>query len=61
LSDIPVVAVTINHENLDKEAVLAAAEEITKATGLPACDALSEGADLVVSALKPYLKRLKRE
>jgi uncharacterized NAD-dependent epimerase/dehydratase family protein len=60
LSDIPVVAVTINHENLDKEAVVAAAEQITKATGLPACDVLLEGADLVVNALKPYLKRLKR-
>jgi uncharacterized NAD-dependent epimerase/dehydratase family protein len=54
------VAITINHENLGKEAVLAAANEITKSTGLPACDALLEGADLVVNVLEPYLKRLKR-
>ena len=57
LSDKSVVAITINHENLDKEAVLAAGKEITKATGLPACDVLLEGADPVVNALEPYLKR----
>jgi uncharacterized NAD-dependent epimerase/dehydratase family protein len=60
LSDRPVAAITINHENLDKEAVIAAAKEITKATGLPACDVLLEGTDPVVHALEPYLKRLQR-
>jgi uncharacterized NAD-dependent epimerase/dehydratase family protein len=57
LSDRPVVAITINHENLDKEGVLAASRDISKATGLPACDVLLEGADPVVNALEPYLKR----
>jgi uncharacterized NAD-dependent epimerase/dehydratase family protein len=57
LSEKSVVAITINHENLDKEAVLAAGKEITKATGLPACDVLLEGADPVVNALEPHLKR----
>jgi uncharacterized NAD-dependent epimerase/dehydratase family protein len=60
LSDRPVVAVTINHENLDKETVPAACREITKATGLPACDVLLQGADPVVHALEPYLKRTPR-
>jgi uncharacterized NAD-dependent epimerase/dehydratase family protein len=57
LSDKPVVAITINHENMDREAVAAACKGITKATGLPACDVLLEGADLVLKALDPYLKR----
>jgi uncharacterized NAD-dependent epimerase/dehydratase family protein len=56
LSEKPVAAITINHENLDRGAVLAAAEEITKATGLPACDVLLEGGDPVVRAIEPYLK-----
>jgi uncharacterized NAD-dependent epimerase/dehydratase family protein len=60
LSERPVVAVTINHENLDKETVPAACREITKATGLPACDVLLQGADPVVHALEPYLKRTPR-
>jgi uncharacterized NAD-dependent epimerase/dehydratase family protein len=57
LSDKPVVAITVNHENLDNEGVLAVGRDISKATGLPVCDVLLEGADALVDALEPYLKR----
>jgi uncharacterized NAD-dependent epimerase/dehydratase family protein len=52
----PVVAITINHEDMDKEDVTAVCEEITKQTGLPACDVLLSGAVPVVDALRPYIK-----
>jgi uncharacterized NAD-dependent epimerase/dehydratase family protein len=52
----PVVAITINHEDTDKEDVTAVCEEITKQTGLPACDVLLSGAVPVVDALRPYIK-----
>lgn len=45
ISDRPVVAVTINHEGMDLEAVRAAAASITAETGLPAFDVLRDGAD----------------
>jgi uncharacterized NAD-dependent epimerase/dehydratase family protein len=52
----PVVAITINHEDLDKKRVPSVCEEIAKETGLPACDVLLSGGDPVVGALKPYIK-----
>jgi uncharacterized NAD-dependent epimerase/dehydratase family protein len=39
----PVIAVTINHENMDMEEVAAAAIDIKNRTGLPAIDVLLEG------------------
>jgi len=57
LSGKPVVAITINHETLDKEAIPSVCEEITRATGLPACDVLLDGAEKIVDALKPYFSR----
>jgi len=56
LSGKPVVAVTINRENLPPEAIPKACEEITSRTGLPAVDVLAEGAGAVVRALSPFLK-----
>jgi uncharacterized NAD-dependent epimerase/dehydratase family protein len=52
----PVVAITINHEDLDKESITSICEEITKQTGLPACDVLLSGAEPVFDALRPYIK-----
>ncbi|HZL98810.1 MAG TPA: DUF1611 domain-containing protein [Planctomycetota bacterium] len=56
LSGRKVVAVTVNHEGLTPEQVPAACAEITRTTGLPACDVLLQGAALVVEALRPHLK-----
>jgi uncharacterized NAD-dependent epimerase/dehydratase family protein len=56
LSGKPVVAITINHEDLDKKSVHSVYQEITKQTGLPACDVLLSGGEPVLDALKPYIK-----
>lgn len=55
LSGKPVVAVTINHENLDKKEISAVSSRITGETGLPACDVILEGAEPLIQALGPYL------
>ena len=59
VSGKPVVALTINHENLDLEAVPEICADITKTKGLPACDVLLHGADSVIDALRPYLRKVK--
>ena len=45
VSGRPVIAVTINHENLDSAGVARAAAEIRERTGLPAMDVLLEGGE----------------
>lgn len=57
LSGKPVVAVTINHENLSREEVPAVCEKIQRETGRPTVDVLWEGTAPVLSALKPYLEK----
>ena len=57
LSGKPVVAVTINHENLQIEKIPAICSEITAKTGLSTCDPLIDGADKIVNDLKKYLKK----
>jgi uncharacterized NAD-dependent epimerase/dehydratase family protein len=52
----PVVAVTINHEDLDTAAIPAACADITAETGRPAFDVLSDGAQALVEVIKPHLK-----
>jgi uncharacterized NAD-dependent epimerase/dehydratase family protein len=56
LSGKRVVAVTVNHENLDPRQIPLACEKITKTTGLSACDVLLSGADPVVEVILEYLK-----
>lgn len=56
LSGKPVVAITINHEDMDEQSVSAVCEEIAKRTGLPACDVLLSGGEPMVKALRPYMK-----
>jgi uncharacterized NAD-dependent epimerase/dehydratase family protein len=56
LSGKPVVAVTINHEHLNKKQISILRDHIAKTTDLPVCDVLWEGADRVIDALDPYLK-----
>lgn len=51
-----VMAVTINHERMEKDEILQACEVITKETGLPAFDVLEYGADMLVNFLRSYIK-----
>ncbi len=57
ISGKSVVAVTLNHENLSREQLPEICRTILVDTGLPACDPIFDGLDVVVQALKPYLKR----
>jgi uncharacterized NAD-dependent epimerase/dehydratase family protein len=59
LSGKPVVAITLNHENLDKSQISEVCERITEETGLPACDVLLNGAEPVVAAMRSYLRNKK--
>jgi len=52
----PVVAIAINHENLDKSKITEVCQEISRETRLPACDPLLNGAEALVAALRPYLE-----
>jgi uncharacterized NAD-dependent epimerase/dehydratase family protein len=60
LSDKPVVALTINHENLDPEATRKACRELESQTGLPVLDPLRDGAERLVEVLRPYLDARKK-
>ena len=60
ISDRPVAAVTVNHENMAPEEIPAACAAITRETGLPACDVLLDGAGPLIAALEPYLTRSAR-
>ena len=57
ISGKPVVAVTVNRENMTSEEVPNACSAITKATGLPSVEVLLNGAGQIVEALMPFLKR----
>jgi uncharacterized NAD-dependent epimerase/dehydratase family protein len=57
ISGKPVVAVTLNHELLKKEEVPGICADITRKTGLPACDVLLEGAGVVVDALENRINK----
>ncbi|MCG6983120.1 MAG: DUF1611 domain-containing protein [Deltaproteobacteria bacterium] len=59
LSEKPVIAISVNHENLDKGQVADVCREISKKIRLPACDPLLNGAGPLVAALKPYLEKKK--
>ncbi len=55
ISDKPVIAVTINHENLRMEEVSQICKGIRERTRIPTCDVLFNGADEIVNILKSYL------
>jgi uncharacterized NAD-dependent epimerase/dehydratase family protein len=51
-----VVAITLNHEGLEGRAAIdTACAELTQLTGLPACDPLIHGVDVLIEALSPWL------
>jgi uncharacterized NAD-dependent epimerase/dehydratase family protein len=57
ISSKPVVAVAINHENLADDELDAACIHIRESTELPTCDVLREGADAIVAALRPLIRK----
>jgi uncharacterized NAD-dependent epimerase/dehydratase family protein len=61
LSGKPVVAITINHENLEPKQVSRVCHEMGKAAGIRACDMLLQGPGAVVDALMPHLERRQKE
>lgn len=56
LSGKPVIAITVNHENLSLDEVKRICEDIRKQTGLPAADLLLQSPDGIIKALLSYLK-----
>lgn len=58
LSAKPVVAVTINHEDIHKHKVPAVCEEIRMKTNLPTFDVLLQGADGLAELVKKHLEHV---
>jgi uncharacterized NAD-dependent epimerase/dehydratase family protein len=56
ISNCPVAAVTINHEDLPRAKVPLMCEAIASVTGLPAVDVLLEGADRLVDLVATRMK-----
>jgi len=52
LYDIPVIGITINHEDLPKGEIPRICREISKETGLPVCDPLVTGMEEIVNIIK---------
>ena len=57
LSGKPVVAITINHEDMQPEQVPAVCAALSKEIGLPVVDVLANGAAELVKALHTYLEK----
>ena len=57
ISGKPGVAVTINHENLDRKRIPGICREITRRTGLPACDVLIDGAKAILEAIETRTRK----
>lgn len=56
ISAKPVVAVTVNHEDLSEDEIAPACARITEETGLPAFDVLRDGPEGLVEVVTGYLK-----
>jgi len=57
ISGKPVVAITINHENLEQSDISNICEEIASQTGLPAFDVLLDGADGLVEVIEEFIEQ----
>ena len=56
ISAKPVVAVTLNHENIPSERIPRVCEKLRRETGLPVFDVLAGGTDGLVDVLRQYIK-----
>lgn len=57
LSARPVVAITVNHENLSPAQIPEVCQTLAQQTGLPVLDVLRDGADGLVAVITPFLKK----
>ncbi|MDO9537851.1 MAG: DUF1611 domain-containing protein [Thermoplasmata archaeon] len=53
----PVIGIAVNNEDIAPEDIPRVVEETGKSVNLPAIEPLTQGADVLVEALRPYLKR----
>ena len=56
ISGKKVIAVTLNHELMEKDEIMPACAGITEETGLPAYDVLAFGADTLVTLLRTHIQ-----
>jgi uncharacterized NAD-dependent epimerase/dehydratase family protein len=56
VSERPVVAITVNHENLSKEQIPSTSAAIEMLTGVPAMDVLTDGSRRLVDVVKSRLE-----
>jgi uncharacterized NAD-dependent epimerase/dehydratase family protein len=56
ISGKDVIAITLNHEGMDRKEIPAACKAVKKETGLPCYDVLEHGADKLVKILKKKIK-----
>jgi uncharacterized NAD-dependent epimerase/dehydratase family protein len=57
ISERPVIAITLNHEELDAVGVARAKRELHERTGLPVVDPLRDGCQVLVELLEPRIRR----
>lgn len=57
ISGKPVVALTINHEEIARDKIPIVCETISQTTGLPAVDVLIDGASTIVEVLAEYVSK----
>jgi uncharacterized NAD-dependent epimerase/dehydratase family protein len=57
VSEKPVVAITINHEDLTKDMIPSICQGIEKKTGRPAVDVLFQGAERITQTILSYLEK----
>ncbi len=57
ISGKKVIAVTVNHENMEVDEIENECKKITRGTGLPAFDVLAHGPDKLVKLLRTFLKK----
>jgi uncharacterized NAD-dependent epimerase/dehydratase family protein len=55
IADRPVVAIAVNHEQMDARRTREACASISRSTGRPAVDVLLDGIEPLLEALRPYL------
>jgi uncharacterized NAD-dependent epimerase/dehydratase family protein len=60
VSEVPVVAITVNHEGLDRAEILQVCKAITAETGLPAYDVLLNGSDALCRQLASAQRSRRR-
>jgi uncharacterized NAD-dependent epimerase/dehydratase family protein len=56
ISGREVVAITLNHENLEEKDISNVCVQVQKETGLPTCDVLLQGASTLVKTLQPLMR-----